>query len=309
MIYSRSSSYASSYFTVNSLIVVDGSYWSRTITTGTGLDSTGLYNASSFDHGYVGRICSSCQQTLVSLGSVYDSFDQFDSIEKTCVQLKEHCDSLIAQINANSVENSDLNDQLQEKVFAITVLKNELSKINGKNVINTAVSKPNATVAPGMFKLDIEALSPRLKNNRDAHKVYIEKTTEYTDTLRGFVESARTQYPIEPLLESACMFTKHVQELLVYASQTCPMSPQSSEKLVVVTPINKDKRVRFAKPVTSSNNIPKQTYSLKTKDSNKPLLPSTGVKPTTSASGSKPSGNTKNNMIMRPPRAIRELEK
>ncbi|GJW30873.1 hypothetical protein Tco_0047748 [Tanacetum coccineum] len=41
------------------VIVVDGSYWSRTITTGTGLDSTGLYNASSFDHGYVGRICSS----------------------------------------------------------------------------------------------------------------------------------------------------------------------------------------------------------------------------------------------------------
>ncbi|GKC07537.1 hypothetical protein Tco_0999147, partial [Tanacetum coccineum] len=32
--------------------------------------------------------------------------DQFDSIGKTRVQLKEHCDSLIAQINAKSVENS-----------------------------------------------------------------------------------------------------------------------------------------------------------------------------------------------------------
>ncbi|GKB61022.1 retrovirus-related pol polyprotein from transposon TNT 1-94, partial [Tanacetum coccineum] len=48
-------------------------------------------------------------------------------------------------------------------------------------------------------------------------------------------------------------------------------------------------------------NIPKQTDSVKTKDSNKPLLTSIGVKPTTSASGSKPSGNTKNNRIMRPP--------
>ncbi|GKE26313.1 retrovirus-related pol polyprotein from transposon TNT 1-94 [Tanacetum coccineum] len=65
--------------------------------------------------------------------------------------------------------------------------------------------------------------------------------------------------------------------------------------------MNKDKRVRFAEPVTSSSNIPKQTDSLKTKDSNKPLLTSTGVKPTTSASGSKPSGNTKNNRITRPP--------
>ncbi|GJZ03349.1 retrovirus-related pol polyprotein from transposon TNT 1-94, partial [Tanacetum coccineum] len=197
----------------------------------------------------------------------------------------------------------DLNAQLQEKIFAITALKNEFKKLKGKNVVNTAVSKPNTTVASGMFKLDIEPISPRLKNNRDAHEVYIEKTIEYTDTLRGFVERARTQYPSEPLLESACMFTKHVQELLVYASQTCPNSPKPSEKLVAVTPINKDKRVRFAEPVTSSNNIPKQTDSLKTKDSNKPLLTSTGVKPTTSASGSKPSGNTKNNRITRPPRS------
>ncbi|GKG24829.1 hypothetical protein Tco_0395457, partial [Tanacetum coccineum] len=115
-------------------------------------------------------------------------------------------------------------------------------------------------------------ISPRLKNNRDAHEVYIEKTIEYVDTLHGFVERARTQYPSEPLLESTCMFTKHVQELLVYASQTCPNSPEPSEKLVAVTPINKDKKVRFAEPVTSSNNIPKQTDSLKTKDSNNPLL-------------------------------------
>ncbi|GJS86472.1 retrovirus-related pol polyprotein from transposon TNT 1-94 [Tanacetum coccineum] len=111
-----------------------------------------------------------------------------------------------------------------------------------------------------MFKLDIEPISHRLKNNRDAH-----------------------------------------EELLVYVSQTCPNSPKPSEKLVAVTPMNKDKRVRFAEPVTSSSNIPKQTDSIKTKDSNKPLSTSTGVKPTTSASGSKPSGNTKNNRIMRPP--------
>ncbi|GKE68656.1 hypothetical protein Tco_1526728 [Tanacetum coccineum] len=105
-------------------------------------------------------------------------------------------------------------------------------------------SKPNATITPRMFKLDIEPISHRLKNNRDAHEVYIKKTIENTDTLRGFVERARTQNPSEPLLESACMFTKHVQELLVYVSQTCPNLPKPSEKLVVVTLMNKNKRVR-----------------------------------------------------------------
>nr|GEU79855.1 hypothetical protein [Tanacetum cinerariifolium] len=188
--------------------------------------------------------------------------DQFDSIGKTRVQSKEHCDSLVAQINAKSLENSNLNSQLQEMVFAITTLKNELRKIKGKNIVNTVVSKPNATLAPGMFRLDIEPISFRIKNNKDAH-----------------------------------------EELLVYASQTCPNSPKPSKKLVAVTPTNKDKRVRSAKPATSSNNIPKQTDCLKTKDSNKPLLTSIGVKPTTSSTRSKPSGNTKNNMISRPPRS------
>ncbi|GJR69175.1 hypothetical protein Tco_0015240 [Tanacetum coccineum] len=105
------------------------------------------------------------------LKSIYK--DQFDSIRKTCAQSKEHS------------------------------LKNELRKLKGKNVINTAVLKPNATIAPGMFKLDIEHISPKLKNNRDAHEVYIEKTIEYTNTLCRFVEGARTQNPSEPLLESA----------------------------------------------------------------------------------------------------------
>ncbi|GJQ89863.1 retrovirus-related pol polyprotein from transposon TNT 1-94 [Tanacetum coccineum] len=146
----------------------------------------------------------------------------------------------------------------------------------------------------------MEPISHRLKNNRDTHEVYLEKTIENTDTLHGLVECAIKQNPSEPLLESTCVFTKHVQELLVYISKTCPGLTKPTKKLVVVTPMNKDKKVRFAEPVTSSSNIPKQTDSLRTKDSNKPLLTSTGVNTTTSASGSKPLGNIKKNRILRP---------
>ncbi|GJU02379.1 hypothetical protein Tco_1112717 [Tanacetum coccineum] len=156
-----------------------------------------------------------------------------------------------------SVENSNLNAQLREKIFAVAALKNELRKIKGKNVVDTVVSTPFATtISPGMFKLDIEPISHRLKNNRDAH-----------------------------------------EELLVYISNTCPCLTKPSEKLVVVTPLNKDKRVRFVDPLTSSSNTQKPVDSHITKDSNKPLLHSTGVKCSTGASGSKPSGNTKNNRI------------
>ncbi|GJX20635.1 retrovirus-related pol polyprotein from transposon TNT 1-94 [Tanacetum coccineum] len=186
------------------------------------------------------------------LKSIYK--DQFDSIRKTRVQSKEHCDSLIAQINAKSVENSDLNAQLQEKVFAIAALKNELRKLKGKNVVDTAISKPSTTIAPRIFKLDIEPISHRLQNNRDAHEVYLEKTIENTDTLHGFIEGARKHNPSEPLLEAACIFTKYVQELLVYVSKTCPNLTKPCKKLVAITPMNEDKKVRFVEPVTSRSN-------------------------------------------------------
>ncbi|GJV93074.1 hypothetical protein Tco_1540887 [Tanacetum coccineum] len=54
------------------------------------------------------------------LKSIYK--DKFDSIRKTRVQSKEHCDSLIAQINAKSAENSDLNAQLQERTKELDLL-------------------------------------------------------------------------------------------------------------------------------------------------------------------------------------------
>ncbi|GJZ13599.1 retrovirus-related pol polyprotein from transposon TNT 1-94 [Tanacetum coccineum] len=96
-------------------------------------------------------------------------------------------------------------------------------RLKGKNVLDNATTITNATtIAPGMFKLDIKPLSHRLKNNGDAHEDYLKKTIENTDTIHGLVERARKQNPSEPLLDSACKFTKHVQELLFFVSQTCP---------------------------------------------------------------------------------------
>ncbi|GJR55614.1 hypothetical protein Tco_1406135 [Tanacetum coccineum] len=181
---------------------------------------------------------------------VYDKLlKSYSILEKLCISLE-----LATQLNQEifQKDNSHLNAQLKEKVFAIATLKNELSKFKGKNVADTVISTPIATtIAPGMFKLDTEPISHRFKNNRDAHEVYLKKTIENTKTLRGLVEYARKQNPSEPLLESACMFTKHVQELLVYVSKTCPNLPKPSEKLVAITPLNKDKKVKFSDPLTS----------------------------------------------------------
>ncbi|GJW33418.1 hypothetical protein Tco_0053450 [Tanacetum coccineum] len=88
--------------------------------------------------------------------------------------------------------------------------------------------------------------------------------------------------------------------MLTNISKTCPSINNSGEQLVAVTPKNKDKRVRFTEPLTSLGNTNTKTDSSSNLASNKPVLSSTGVRPSTSASGSQPSGNTKKDRIQRP---------
>ncbi|GKF53344.1 hypothetical protein Tco_0160254 [Tanacetum coccineum] len=115
--------------------------------------------------------------------------NQFYSIKKTRALSKEHRDSLIAQLNSKCMENADLKGQIQEKVFVTTSLQNELRRLKGKHVLDNATTITNATtISPGMFKLDIESISHILKNNKDAHVDYLNKTIENTDTIRGLVE-------------------------------------------------------------------------------------------------------------------------
>ncbi|GKE24570.1 hypothetical protein Tco_1436082, partial [Tanacetum coccineum] len=161
----------------------------------------------------------------------------YDSIKPSRVRAKEHTDSLVNQLNQKSVEVTDLNAQLQEKVFVITALKNDLRKLKGKEITDNVAHVSNATIiAPGMYKLDLVILAPKVKNNREAHEYYLKHTMD---------------------------------QAAILGRDTCPDIHKPSEKLVVATPINKKKTIRFVDTVTSSSNIPKVT--------NKPLLSSTGV--------------------------------
>ncbi|GJS60824.1 retrovirus-related pol polyprotein from transposon TNT 1-94 [Tanacetum coccineum] len=57
----------------------------------------------------------------------------YDLIKPSRVWAKEHAESLVNQLNQKSVEIIDLNAQLQEKVFVITTLKNDLRN-QGKDI-------------------------------------------------------------------------------------------------------------------------------------------------------------------------------
>ncbi|GJW47315.1 retrovirus-related pol polyprotein from transposon TNT 1-94 [Tanacetum coccineum] len=216
----------------------------------------------------------------------------YDSIKPARVRSKEQCADLTNQVNLKSVEISDLNACLQEKVLVITTLKDELRKLKGKDLANNEV-----THHPSDPEINTEPITPKLLNKRSAHSAYIKHTQEEAAVLRDLVDHIKANYPLDPTLESACKYAKLIQELLTKISKTCPSLNNSGEQLVAVTPMNKNKKVRFTEPVTSSRNtIPKRT-STSNLASNKPMLSSTGVKPSTSASGSQPSGNTKKDKI------------
>ncbi|GKE11249.1 retrovirus-related pol polyprotein from transposon TNT 1-94, partial [Tanacetum coccineum] len=121
-----------------------------------------------------------------------------------------------------------------------------------------------------MLKIDVEPITPKLLNKKTAQSAYIKHTQEEATVLRDLVEHIKSKYPLDQSLESACMYAKRIQELLTNISKTCPSINNANGKLVAVTLKNKDKRVRFIEPVTSSGNtntkpLLHRTYTQKNK--------------------------------------------
>ncbi|GJY02278.1 hypothetical protein Tco_0360430 [Tanacetum coccineum] len=158
----------------------------------------------------------------------------YDSIKPARIRSKEQCDGLINQVNLKSVEISDLNASLQEKVLVITALKDELRKLKGKALVDNAIKKH--TIDPEMLKIDVGPITPNFLNNRIAHYAYIKHTLEEASVLRDL-------------------------DLLTNINKTYPSINNYGEKLVAVTPRNKDKIVKFSNPVTSSGGSLSQRYT------------------------------------------------
>ncbi|GJT95070.1 hypothetical protein Tco_1090588 [Tanacetum coccineum] len=222
---------------------------------------------------------------------------EYDNLEVEL--LKRENDRLLELIISQDLMHNDVNTlatianyQNMEKSYLdeyneILELQAELSKRNDmvEKAVYNELSKKCARIENQCISLEIKL---EVKNNS------FSKLKDHIATLKGKSMSVGDKS------ENISKYVARIQELLVYVSATCPSSSKQSEKLIAVTPINNNRRVRFAKPSTSSRNTQKQVDSCKTNDCNKPLLPSTEVISSTSASGSKPPDNTKKNKLSRP---------
>ncbi|GJY24472.1 hypothetical protein Tco_0398130 [Tanacetum coccineum] len=198
--------------------------------------------------------------------------------------------------STDSSDASPIKVDVPSKLPKVSLVNARLKKLNFHLAQFDSVVKKRITpdaLTEGMYKLDPLIMAPRDNNNMETHIYYLKHTMEQAAILKEIVEQAKSLNPLDNASYTASKYINLIQELLAYVRDTCPDIDTPSKKLVVVTPINKKKIVRFTKLVASSTNIPKVT--------NRPSLSSTGVKPSTSASGSKPSGNTKNDRISRPP--------
>nr|GEW52223.1 hypothetical protein [Tanacetum cinerariifolium] len=192
----------------------------------------------------------------------------YDSIKSLRVRSKEQCDDLINQVNLKSAEVSNLNASLQEKVLVITALKETISKLKGKAVVTEVVCLH--PIDPELLKIDVAPLAPKLRNNKTAHTDYLRHTQKETATLREIVESERLLNPLNTSLDYAY------------------------------------KQIRFTKHIPTLGKTPVKTTSSTNVVSNTLVLSSTRVNLLSSAIGSQPQGNTKNDRIQRTPRKAKK---
>ncbi|GJS21188.1 hypothetical protein Tco_0449820 [Tanacetum coccineum] len=289
---------------------------------GTWLDSVLSQREEGMQHGLRRKYClfKHILRTITHNGAfqtddldAYDSgCDDISSAKAVRMANLSSCDSYVVSENSNknSEEPSTSNALVKIEVPI------ELSKLHAKDTVITKLKeiihslRDNANPAKVkkdideietinielehnlkaqiQEKIDLEPLAPKVLKNKDAHIDYIKHSREHADILQEIVKNARALSPLDSNLDSACKYVQRIQEMLVYIKDTCPCLTKRSEKLVVVTPKNKDKKVRFADPIISSSSIQEHVDSHKTQDSNQPLLHFTRVIYSTGASGSKP---------------------
>ncbi|GJR00163.1 hypothetical protein Tco_0523147 [Tanacetum coccineum] len=127
-------------------------------------------------------------------------------------KMKDHNDSLIAQVNSKTVENDDLKAQIQEMVFGNVALKNELRKLKG-NSVDTKFAKPSILGKPilqpprnqsvvrqlNAFKYERPNFSkPRFSSQVDVYNVLSKPITpHYLPKVREYL-LAKTHHVIAP---------------------------------------------------------------------------------------------------------------
>ncbi|GJR89145.1 retrovirus-related pol polyprotein from transposon TNT 1-94 [Tanacetum coccineum] len=140
--------------------------------------------------------------------------------------------------------------------------ENESLKVQNKlSCVNKDHVKPQV-LAPGKYAIDVEPITPRNRNNREVHLVYLKHLKESVETLREIIEEAKVERPLDSSLASACGYTKNSQELLEYvigtlnsctdASRSQPRSNTKKNRILPAKSVNMKKVEEHPRTIKSS---------------------------------------------------------
>nr|GEY47611.1 hypothetical protein [Tanacetum cinerariifolium] len=108
----------------------------------------------------------------------------------------------INDLKAQSQEKDMIIMKLKEKIKSLSALKDTLSKLKGKAIVNEAVTLH--PIDPKLLRIDVAPLAPKLRNNWTTHYDYLKHTQEETATLREIVENERLLNLLNTSLDYAC---------------------------------------------------------------------------------------------------------
>ncbi|GJT70022.1 retrovirus-related pol polyprotein from transposon TNT 1-94 [Tanacetum coccineum] len=207
-------------------------------------------------------------------------------------KVKQHYKELYDSIKITRAKH------IEQTTALLTANENLKAQIHENLKCNNMESVKPRVFAPGRYAIDVEPIPPHNRNNMEVHLHYLKHLKESVETLREIVEEAKFERPLDRSLTSACLYTKHSQELLEYVIGTCPKDFIQRDKKHAPTPLIRKKQVTFEEQCdTSNSNTHKHVEQLNTQKTNVPVPLSTGVNCCTNASGSQSRSNTKKNRI------------
>nr|GEV70664.1 copia protein [Tanacetum cinerariifolium] len=243
------------------------------------------------------------EQTTVSRPIKALTVEHFEGIQKALTkeikEMKDVFEELEAEFAQNVVDRK--HDEIKRKNLLIAndnliaqCLSKEVFYVATNSELNVArfteMHVANTIVEARCLALEAELSNLRDKSHNDNHDELVNCFSN--------LEEAKVVRPLDSSIVSACRYTKHSQELLEYASGTCPQDSHQRDKKHASALLIRKKQVTFAVQCDKSNsNTHKHVAKLNTQKTNVPVPLSTGVNRCTDASGSQPRSNTKKNRI------------
>ncbi|GJV73490.1 hypothetical protein Tco_1493485 [Tanacetum coccineum] len=153
------------------------------------------------------------------------------------VEIKQHYKELYDSIKITRAKHIELTTAL--------LTENENLKVQIHNKMQCVTTNPikPRVLALGKYAIDVKPIPPRNRNNREVHLDYLKHLKESVETICEIVKEAKVERPLDRSLASACLYTKHSQELLEYVIGTCPKDFNQRDKKHAYTPLTKKKQV------------------------------------------------------------------